>query len=46
MPLVKPKKYERKQKFISRCIDSDKMKKEFPGRKQRIAVCYSIWRDK
>ena len=45
MPLVKPKKYERKDKFISRCISSKRMEKEFPRKKQRTAVCYSIWRD-
>jgi len=45
MPLIKPKKYERKDKFISRCISSDKMEKEYPKQKQRIAVCYSIWRN-
>lgn len=45
MPLVKPKKYERKKKFISRCISSNKMEKEFPDKKQKIAVCFDIWRE-
>jgi len=45
MPLVKPKKYERKKKFISRCISDENVKKEFPRLKQRVAVCYGIWRE-
>ncbi len=45
MPLPKPKKQEKKQNFISRCIEAltkDK-KDEFPDSKQRAAVCYSQW---
>lgn len=41
MPLPKRKKYERKKKFMNRCMRSDKMIKEYPKRKQRYAVCIS-----
>jgi hypothetical protein len=39
MPLPKPKPDEDKDKFIARCMGV--LKTEFPGRKQRLAVCYS-----
>jgi len=45
MPLPKPKKYERKKRFISRCMKSKVMKKDYPKVKQRVAVCYSQWRE-
>lgn len=41
MPLPKPKKNEKQNDFISRCMSNDVMKKEFPNNKQRVAVCYS-----
>lgn len=46
MPIPKPKKYERKKKFIGRCASNKTMNKDFPKTKQRIAVCYSQWRKK
>lgn len=41
-----PNKGEPKDKFISRCMGSDKMNKEFPRQDQRAAVCYSYWEKK
>jgi len=41
MPVPKPKKYERKKKFIPRCVSDNIMKKEFKDIKQRLAVCYT-----
>jgi len=41
MPLPVPRKKEKSKDFISRCMDSETMKKEFPESKQRVAVCYS-----
>ncbi len=38
-------KGEDKQEFISRCMSSDSMQKEFPKQDQRLAVCYSKWFD-
>ena len=38
-------KGEDKQEFISRCMSSDSMQKEFPKQDQRLAVCYSKWDD-
>lgn len=46
MPLLKPKKYERKEKFISRFVKSKIMAKEYKKPKQRIAIAYTIWRSK
>jgi len=45
MPLPKPKKGEKEQDFINRCVGDSIMKKEFPDREQRIGVCYSQWRN-
>jgi len=46
MPLPKPKKGEKRKDFISRCMSSAVMKKEYPKTDQRAAVCYSQWRRK
>lgn len=45
MPMPKPKKYERKEKFISRCIETLTTEEEerFPKKEQRAAICYSQW---
>jgi hypothetical protein len=40
MPLVTKKPQESRDEFISRCMRSDKMIKEFPNQKQRAGVCY------
>lgn len=44
MPLASPKKGEKQNDFVSRCMSSDSMGKEFPDNKQRTAVCMSQWR--
>ena len=41
MPLPSPRGKQNKKDFISNCMSSEKMKKEFPNDKQRLAVCYS-----
>jgi hypothetical protein len=41
MPLPLPNGKRNKKAFISDCMSSEKMKKEFPNNKQRLAVCYS-----
>lgn len=45
MPLPSPNKGQQKNDFISSCIASDKMMKEFPDQKQRAAVCYRQWKE-
>lgn len=35
------KKDESPNDFMSRCMDNETMKKEFPDQKQRVAVCMS-----
>lgn len=44
MPIPSKRKSEPKQAFISRCMGSEVMKREFPDNKQRVAVCYSQFR--
>lgn len=39
MPIPKPNPDEDRQKFISRCMSDETMKKEYTDNKQRIAVC-------
>jgi len=39
MPLPKPEKNEKPNKFVSRCMRDNTMNKEYPDEKQRIAVC-------
>lgn len=41
MPLPKPKKGEKQDAFVSRCMDDETMKSEYPKENQRAAVCYS-----
>jgi len=46
MPLPIKRKNESKDDFISRCMSSEVMQREFPKRKQRLAICYKQWRNK
>lgn len=39
MPIPQPKPKEKKNNFISRCMDNSQMKKDYTDNKQRIAVC-------
>lgn len=41
-----PRKDEKERQFISRCVSSNEAKKSFPDQKQRIAFCYSQWKNK
>ncbi len=44
MPITKPKKNEKKNTYISRCIRSlAKTDPKMPS-KQRVAICHSTWR--
>jgi len=45
MPLPKPNDKEKKSDFISRCMSSDIVKKDFDDSKQMLAVCYSQFED-
>jgi len=40
MPLPEKRKNEKPNQFISRCMNNTEMKKEFPNKKQRLAVCF------
>lgn len=45
MPLPTPHDDEKEDEFLHRCMASDAVK-EFDDQKQRVAVCYSQWREK
>lgn len=47
MPIdIEPKKGEKKDDFVSRCMDLKKMKAEFKDQEQRAAICYEKWRNR
>lgn len=46
MPIPQRKQNEDKQKFLSRCMSNDTMKKDYPDSKQRVAVCLGQTRTK
>jgi len=39
MPIPQPNDNEDRQKFISRCMSNETMKKDYPESKQRVAIC-------
>ena len=41
MPIPEPNKDENHEKFISRCMSDEVMKKDYKDSKQRVAVCLS-----
>lgn len=45
MPIPKPKKNETEEEFIPRCMSDGVMRKEFPKRDQRFAVCMNKWKE-
>lgn len=45
MPIPAPGKEETREKFVSRCMSNSVMKSEFPENKQRLAVCFSKWKE-
>ena len=44
MPLPSPKSDESQSAFISRCMSTNIMQREYEDRNQRVAICYSQWR--
>lgn len=45
MPLPNPKDGESQNDFMSRCMEDAIMQSEYPNKQQRLAVCYTTWRD-
>ena len=43
MPLPSPQNKQSRKDFVTQCMASDVMAKEFPESKQRYAVCLSQW---
>lgn len=43
MPIPKPSKGEKKNDFISRCLDDKVMLSEYTNKEQRIAICETTW---
>ena len=46
MPIPKRNQNEDKDKFVSRCMSNEVMKKEYPDTKQRVAICLGQTRKK
>lgn len=46
MPIPQRKQNEDKQKFVSRCMSNETMKKDYPDSKQRVAICLGQTRQK
>lgn len=46
MPIPSPKEKEKEDEFMGRCISALSHSDPDRPKKQRIAVCYSAWRDK
>jgi hypothetical protein len=46
MPIPNRKQNEDKQKFVTRCMGNETMKKEYPDSKQRVAICLGQTRTK
>ena len=44
--LPTPRKNEKQDAFVSRCMSNAEAKREFPEQKQRLAVCFSQFRKK
>lgn len=44
MPIPKPKKGEKQDEFVSRCMGA--IGGEYDDEKQAVAICYSTWRDR
>jgi len=45
MPIPKPRKNEKKDEFMQRCMSDDVMVNEY-DKKQRYAICLTQWKNK
>jgi hypothetical protein len=46
MPLPSPRKNEKKDDFLKRCMGDKTMNQDFPDQSQRYAVCNNLWKKK
>jgi hypothetical protein len=46
MPLPSPRKKEKRSEFVGRCVSELTTEEEFKDPKQRVAVCYDIFKNK
>jgi len=46
MPLPVPKPEETQREFMMRCRTDEVMQAEYPNEQQRLAVCYTQWRNR
>jgi hypothetical protein len=44
MTLPKPKPYEKRKDFMTRCLSNPTMVKEYKNTEQRIAVCSNLFK--
>jgi hypothetical protein len=46
MPLPKPSKKESESEFVNRCMGDEIMNKDYKDQKQRVAICYSQYKNR
>jgi len=46
MPIPKPRNDETEEEWIERCMGNNTMQEEYPENDQRLAVCYTQWRER
>lgn len=46
MPIPKPHDDESEDDFIARCMGNDTMQDDYPDNDQRLAVCFTQWRER
>ena len=46
MPIPKPRTDEEEDDFISRCMGNDTLQEDYPDNDQRLAVCFTQWRER
>ncbi len=44
--MPKPRKNEKENEFISRCMGDDEMNQKYPDKDQRYAICKSFWKNR
>ncbi len=46
MPIPKPTEGENQKEFIARCMSNEVMVREYKDNEQRLAICFSQWKQR
>ena len=46
MPVPEPQAGESQEQFIQRCMSNNTMVVEYKDKDQRLAICYTQWKEK